>query len=49
MKKVLPVLLLILFLGSCQEQEKEPETLAEFSAQLAELKKERSMLNKQIE
>jgi len=49
MKKFLPALLLFLVLGGCQQKEKSPETLEEFSSKLAELKKERSMLNKQIE
>ena len=49
MKKLIPALLLFLFLGSCQQTDKKPETLEEFSAKLAELKQERSMLNKQID
>ena len=49
MKKLIPALLLFLFLGSCKKTDKKPETLEEFSAKLAELKQERSMLNKQID
>ncbi len=49
MKKLIPAFLLLFLLGSCQEQEKEPETLEEYTAKLADLKKERSILNQQID
>jgi len=36
-------------MASCEKQEKAPETLKEIAAELAELKKERSALNKKID